>query len=225
MRNCTVRLSQRLAVQPVASTPQGGDGTLWAVNAVGSADDVGRFVRLAGEGEERAWAELVDRFSPMLWAIARGYRLSREDTADAIQTAWLRLLQHIGELREPHLVGGWLATTVRRQCLGIRGSPDRSRVRGLPDAFLDEQTDLAADAPGVDDGLLRAERQEVLYEALMRLPARQRLLLRLLAASPPPSYRDISAATGIPVGSIGPTRARALQRLRDMLVEQDLLAS
>lgn len=195
------------------------------MQAVNFTDDVRPLIRLAQAGDERAWAELVDRFGPMLWSIARGYRLSPEDAADAVQVTWLRLLEHIGELREPQLVGAWLATTVRRQCLGVLASRDRTPLRAFHDVLADGRLHPPTDGATVDEALLREERDQILYAALSRLPARQQLLLRLLSSSPAPSYREISAATGIPIGSIGPTRARALQRLRDILMRQELLAS
>jgi RNA polymerase sigma factor (sigma-70 family) len=75
-----------------------------------------------------------------------------------------------------------------------------------------------------DEGILRRERDRIVHQAMLKLPPRQQTLLRLLSADPPPNYRDISQATGIPVGSIGPTRARALRRLRTLLEQQGLRA-
>jgi RNA polymerase sigma factor (sigma-70 family) len=183
--------------------------------------DIGELVRLAGAGNERAWAVLVDRFSPMLWAISRSYRLPAPDAADVVQVAWLRLLQHLPRLRQPQFVAAWLATTARRECLSAIHRHDRERPHDLGDETF------PAHEPGrgeVDEGLLRAERNHIVHRTVKQLPPRQQLLVRLLSADPPATYREISAATGIPIGSIGPTRARALHRLRTLLEREGAIA-
>jgi RNA polymerase sigma factor (sigma-70 family) len=181
--------------------------------------DVGELATLAAAGDERAWRVLVDRFTPMLWSIARGYRLSPADAADVMQVTWLRLTQHLPTLRQPEHVAGWLATTARRESLAVI----RRARREEPTPMAEHHVPCLTTHPGdADDGILRRERDEIVRRAVLRLPPRQQMLLRLLAADPPPNYRDISDATGIPIGSIGPTRARALRRLRQLLAAEGL---
>ena len=161
-------------------------------------------------GDQAAWVALTDRFTNLLWSIARGMHLSSEDAADAVQTTWLRLVERLDDIREPDKVGSWLATSVRRECLGILR---RRRTVGLPEAW-----DGPADqADPLDAGLLRDERDAELWKALHNLPARCGNLLRILVADPPPRYADVADALGIPVGSIGPTRRRCLELLRGLL--------
>ena len=162
----------------------------------------------AARGDQVAWNQLVERYSGVLWAVARAHRLSSGDAADVVQTSWLRLIEHLGEIRNPDGIGAWLSTTARRECLGTL----RRTARCQPS---DEIEVLVDPAPGdVDARLLREERDVALWQAFERLPASDQALLRLLTADPAPSYEEIGAALGMPIGSIGPTRGRALERLR-----------
>lgn len=180
-------------------------------------DEVADAVRSAAEGHEAAWDYLVDRFSGLVWSIARGLGLSYADAADVSQTTWLRLVEHLARLREPERVGAWLASTARRECLGVL----RRAGRQIPTG---DQTDLESAGPEllsepVDALLLASERDTALWRAFGGLPSRCRTLLRVLMTDPRPSYEEISAALEVPIGSIGPTRGRCLERLR-WLVER-----
>lgn len=173
--------------------------------------DVEALVASAADGDETAWSALVDAYSGLVWAVARGVGLGRADAADVSQTTWLRLAEHVRSIREPASVGAWLATTARREALRTAQAAGRSVLRDP----LDPSGGVAdADAPTVDAGLLAEERQAALWRALRRLPMPCRSLLRLLLADPAPSYAEVSAALNMPIGSIGPTRARCLDRLR-----------
>jgi RNA polymerase sigma factor (sigma-70 family) len=177
-------------------------------------------VTAAAGGDQRAWDELVDRFSGLVWAIARAHRLGHADAADVSQTTWLRLVEHLHRLRDPEHVGGWLATTARHECLRVI----RRANRELPDDSLDAELDAASEpAPSPESVLLSNERRVELWQALTRLSQRCQLLLRALAAAPQPSYSEVSAALAIPIGSIGPTRARCLDHLRRELRPQHCL--
>jgi len=168
-------------------------------------------IRAAGGGDEAAWAELVSRYSGMVWAVARGHRLGPADAADVVQTVWLRLVEHLDRLHDPEHVGGWLATTTRHECLRVI----RRAGRELPDEDIEASADsLAAPEPSPESVVLADERKVLLWQALERLPERCRTLLRALAMAPDGGYAEISAALGMPIGSIGPTRARCLDRLR-----------
>jgi RNA polymerase sigma factor (sigma-70 family) len=168
----------------------------------------------ARDGDQAAWRELVRRHAGLVWTVARSFRLSRQDIEDVSQTTWLLLAAHIRTLKDPAALSGWLATTARRE--GIR----LAKRRGL-ETLVDPQDPGAdrADADAVDgqDQVLRIELQERVRSAFLRLPVHCRRLLSLLIQDPPPSYAEVSATLGIPRGSIGPTRARCLARLREVI--------
>ena len=169
---------------------------------------VSGLVRRAAAGDQRAWDELIDEFAGLVWGIARAFRLNDADAADVSQTTWLRLVENLDRLQDPSRVGAWLATTARRQC--IAHVHDAARV--IPRS--DDLPEPVSGAPEPGTALLNGERDQALWTALERLPERDRRLLRMLMADPTPSYTEISAALDMPIGSIGPTRARALERLR-----------
>lgn len=167
---------------------------------------------LTGEGESvrLAWAELVSRHSGRLYAVARSFSLNQSTAEDIVQTAWLRLLERTDQLRDHEAVGGWLATIVRNEARRLI-----TRRREIPTALdLDDRPD---DAEGADARLLREESATALRLAFSRLGEECRQLLRLLAVEPRPSYDEIAAALGRPRGSLGPTRRRCLEQLRQRL--------
>jgi len=145
--------------------------------------------RAAGYDQE-AWNEIVDRYIPLVWAICVRYRLSSHDTEDVCQSVWLLLVEHLAHLREPAALPGWLATTTRHECLRVLRAAGHYDLSGQPD----DEPDTAA----IDDALIAAERDAALRAAFAELPPGCRQLLSLL----------------IRIGSIGPRRARCLERLR-----------
>lgn len=167
---------------------------------------VAALVAAAAAGDQTAWRELVERYAPLLVTVVRRFRLSPAETEDVAQTVWLRLVEYLSGLKEPQALPSWIITTGRRE--SIRYLSTRRRSDPL------DADQVVADQVELEEGLYRAERHEVLLAGLAELPARQRELLSLLIEDPAPSYDEISERTGIPVGSIGPTRARALDRLR-----------
>ncbi len=165
-------------------------------------------IRAAREGDERAWGTIVERFEGLIWATTRAHRLSSAESADVTQTTWLRLLENLDRIRDPERLGAWLATTARHESL----RQIRLHTRELPST--DEAVlDLATDEP-IETELLTRERSAALLRALAGVGERCQALLRMLAAVSSPSYEEISAALGMPVGAIGPTRARCLDKLR-----------
>jgi len=173
-------------------------------------DPLAVVVRSAREGDQRAWDTIVDRFLPLVEAIIRRYRLSGPDGDDASQTVWLRLVEHLADLREPEALPGWIKTTTRNECLRVLAARARTRpVDPQEDPTLDGR-----DEPVPEAELVAAERRQALREGLAQLPDARRALLLLLLEDPPLEYAEISARLGIPIGSIGPTRARAFEQLR-----------
>lgn len=184
----------------------------WGMPASGHSGGTADLVRAAAAGDSASWDVLVDRFTPLMWSVARGCRLQTADAADAVAAGWLRLLEHLTRITDAEHLGAWLATTVRRECLR-----QISRA-GREQPYRDEDLDVVdLTAPPVEASLLEAERDRELWAALEQLPDPCRLLLRLLMTDPPATYAEIGAAMGIAVGSIGPTRSRCLARLRARL--------
>jgi RNA polymerase sigma factor (sigma-70 family) len=168
-------------------------------------------VTAANRGDQGAWRELVARYSPLLVSVIRRFGLSPSETEDVAQTVWLRMVEHLGALREPHALPKWLITTGRREAIRHLSSGRRDWPR---DPRTDTWPAVPADGDDPDEAIDRADRHEALLAGMAELPARQRELLIMLMLDPPLSYATISERTGIPVGSIGPTRARAIERLR-----------
>jgi len=162
----------------------------------------------ARRGEQQAWHGLVDRFGRLVWAVARGFELPATDTADLSQTVWLRLLEHMDQIKEPERLGSWLATTTRREGIKLL----RKRSLEIPDELQEEQSDQGKDGP--EEKLLVSDEYAQLRGALEQLPERCRKLLRVIAATDAANYGEVAAALDMPVGSIGPTRSRCLERLR-----------
>jgi RNA polymerase sigma factor (sigma-70 family) len=176
-------------------------------------------VHRAAEGDPAAWNAIVDEYAGLLWSVVRGFRLNEAQAADAVQTTWLRLVEHVADLREPAHLPGWLKTTAQRVCLHVIRQSSREQLVDADDdrgwGSDDRYDDAELDGPEVT--ALRREQQVLVRRALADLPDRHRELMELLIASPPVSYREISVRLGIPVGSIGPTRARILTHLREAL--------
>ena len=175
------------------------------------ASALSRLVQASASGDEAAWNELVLRYSALVLTVARSYGLSPADAQDVSQTVWLRLVEHLASLRQPEALPGWLVTTTRRE--SIRQAGQARRV--LP---VDPRTDSAISKcaePDPDADILRAELRQALRDGLAELPARDQWLLRLRAADPPKAYHEISQLLGMPIGSIGPTIKRSLDRLRE----------
>jgi RNA polymerase sigma factor (sigma-70 family) len=167
-----------------------------------------RVVAAAARGDEQAWALLQERYATRVRSVARTHRLTPHDIDDVAQATWLRLLENIGNLRNADGVGAWLETTARRECLAVLRQ--RKRERPTDDAYL---TDKPCE-PVAEQRLVAAERSKALAERLAQLPLHQRRVLVAMLAEPAPAYIEIATSLQIPVGSIGPTRARSLERLR-----------
>ena len=182
------------------------------------ASAVGALVRAARDDDESAWNALVDEFAGLVWAIVRAHRLSAADAADVSQTTWLRLAEHLRRIRDPERVGAWLAATTRHECRRLL----RRSQRELP--VGDELPEPEAATPSLAAGLVRRERAAALWTAFAELPERCQTLLRVLMAGPAPAYEDAAEALGVPVGSLGPTRARCLERLRRLVARGGISA-
>jgi RNA polymerase sigma factor (sigma-70 family) len=175
-------------------------------------DSTAALVERTMNGDERAWETLVIMRRERLSMIARGYRLSAEEMADAIQDTWLNAFLHLGDLRDRQRFNAWLDAIMRSQCLRTLGHRQRLAHQFIADPATMNVADTAVD---IEREVIAIERSEILYQAVARLPERERQVIRELAMDEP-------------VGSVGPTRMRALRRLRVMLeesYERDLLVA
>jgi len=162
----------------------------------------------AGRGDQRAWAELVLRYRDLVRAVTRSYRLQDADAGDAEQRTWLRLVEHRRTVRDPERLGGWLATTAARECLRIL----RERRAGVP-----MELEAVPDPDGdVEQRVVDAVTVARLWALVATLPPRSRLVMQELFGADARPYAEVAAATGIPIGSLGPTRARVLEQLRTL---------
>ena len=151
---------------------------------------------------------VVARHDRRLRRVARGYGLSAWDVDDVLQSTWLQYLEHGHALREPSALGAWLETTARRLSLRLLQRHVREQLTESGDA-------AAADgAAEPEPALLATERRALLLRALAALPERRRRLMHVLVLRPELSYEEVGRRLAMPVGSIGPTRARCLEQLR-----------
>jgi RNA polymerase sigma factor (sigma-70 family) len=173
----------------------------------------------ARSGDRSAWEQIVTRYSRLVRSIAAEFRLQESDAADVAQNTWLRLLAYGGTIRDPEKLGSWLATTARREASALLR-------RSRPEVASESAGDgVAAGNPSPEDVVLAAETAAGVRRAAGELNDRQRLLVNaLFYQSPVISYDEVSRRTGLPVGSIGPTRIRTLKRLHRTLVGMELAA-
>jgi RNA polymerase sigma factor (sigma-70 family) len=165
----------------------------------------------AGNGDKQAWDALVERYATLIWSICRRHRLSEADAEDVGQGVWLQLVDQLDRIRDPAALPGWLNTVTRRECLRVLGA---ARAPLAAWYVMDAEAIPDEEAGTAGQELLAAERHAALREAFRDLPPSGQGLILMLIQDPPVPYAEISARLGIPVGSIGPTRSRCLDKLR-----------
>jgi RNA polymerase sigma factor (sigma-70 family) len=189
-----------------------------ATTAPALGDDVRQLAAAARTGDATAWRALVDRYGGMLRAKCFSYRLSADDVSDVVQTTWLVALQHLDQLRSDDHVGGWLARIAERECLQILR---RKRREPASSDLLD--VDLpSGNTSSPEREIARSWLARILPGLVAQLPASQQALLTTLTGMPELNYVEVARIMGRPVGSIGPTRARTLARLRMMLESHEV---
>jgi RNA polymerase sigma factor (sigma-70 family) len=171
-------------------------------------------------GDPQAWEVLVQRYQRLIYTIPRRAGLTEDQAADVFQRVFTLFIERIDQIQQPERVGAWLATTARREAWRI----SRQSRATIPLPGADNATDEPFDIP--DTGLLpdeqieQIEQQQQIRRALNTLDPRcQQLLTLLFYQLEPPAYADIAQQLGTTEGSIGPTRARCLQKLRKLLDE------
>ena len=185
-----------------------------------SSADVIELVDAARGGDTSAWAELVRRYEPLIASISRRYRISASDAVDVSQTVWLKVVSNLAHLRDPRGLPGWIATTTGRVCMQLIATQRRAVAVDpvvLANPTRPRWAGIAGDPGGreeVDSALQLQECTRAIRDGLAELTPAQRRLLCLLVVDPPLPYVEISRQLGLPIGSIGPTRARCLHKLR-----------
>lgn len=189
--------------------------------ATSATPSTAQLVRDACDRRPGAWCELAARYEGLVRAVVGSYRLQEADFADAVQNTWLRALERLHTVRDPGSLGGWLTTVARRECLALLA---RSR-REAPTGVADDQ--LVVEDPGPEALVLAEEARRAVAHAVTELPVKPRALVSALFSTPEPNYAEVSRQMGLPIGSIGPTRQRALRTLRCGLARagQDLCTS
>ena len=171
------------------------------------------------DGDQRAMDDLVLLLSPVLWQVARGCGLDREAAEDVVQTTWLALVRSAEGITEARAVSGWLCTTARREAWRV--AKQGSRQAPTDEDVLDRHL---PDEPAPEHQVVLDDENARLWDCLKQLPERCQRLLRIVAAAPRPDYTAIASDLDMPVGSIGPTRGRCLEKLRVELVRTGGLA-
>lgn len=167
-------------------------------------------------GNQDSWNRIVERYTPLIWAIARGHRLSAADSEDVSQTTWMRVIQHLGKLRDPEKLAQWIAVSARRESLKLIEKSGRSVPVG--DSPIFDRSEVSENHP--EERALAKERDDEVLLAYCALSPKCQALLGLLVTDPPMSYDEISATLGVPRGSIGPNRSRCLAHLRKLLQQE-----
>jgi RNA polymerase sigma factor (sigma-70 family) len=178
---------------------------------------IAELLSAAGEGDATAWNEIVRRYHRLVAAKVRSFTLQDADALDAILMTWLRLAENLHRLWFPERLAGWLATTASRECLHILRQA--KRTAHSVDVVA---RDVIDPATGPEEHAIDADTVRAVGRLVAELPLGRRILVQALFADHPRSYTELARTIGIPIGSIGPNRARTLQQLRRMIDERGL---
>ena len=171
------------------------------------------------EGDPRAWEMLVRRYQRLVYAIARRAGLDPQAGADVFQTVFLRLLQHLPGIADPSRLQAWIVTTAKREAWLQRRRADRTVSMTVTEVEgADEELwEVADSATGPEETVAHWQQLAQVQLGLERLDLRCRNLLQALFADESASYDEVIQRLGMPIGSIGPTRARCLAKLRRLI--------
>ncbi len=187
-------------------------GTIINDSSADATSNIADLLPRVAAGDSAAWEEILRRYSALVSTTVRAFRLQDADTLDAVQTTWLRLAENAHQVRHPARLGGWLATTARRECLRIL-----RQLTPIPHLFETDLEAVADSSAGPEQSAIQTDSTRRLWKHVDELSPRGRTLLRALFTDSGRPYAEIASALGIPTGAIGPTRTRALQQLRDRL--------
>jgi RNA polymerase sigma factor (sigma-70 family) len=189
-----------------------------AADAAAPSDRSERMAELldaARGGSVAALGQITTELTPMMWQVARAAGLASDDAEDVVQTVWERLLTHLADIRVPQALISWLVVTTKHEAWRMRSHGRRQRP-----ADQEWLTTIPDQATGTEELLVIDEQRRALWRAVSRLSAQCQELLRIVAFVPRPDYQSVSAALGMPVGSIGPTRGRCLAKVRLLLADE-----
>jgi RNA polymerase sigma factor (sigma-70 family) len=188
------------------TTENTGSGAPWGAAAAA-------FTRWR-DGDDGGLDDLVRLLSPVLWQVVRATGLDRNRAEDVVQTTWISLVDHADSITSPQGIAAWLCTSARREAW--RAGRQASRERPVEDQVLAHGL---PDHESPEAQVVLDDEAALVRECLGKLPERCQKLLRIVAAGPRPNYTDVASTLGMPVGSIGPTRGRCLDKLRQELTQ------
>jgi RNA polymerase sigma factor (sigma-70 family) len=183
----------------------------------GAPGNVADLLLRASDGDPVAWDEILRRYGKLVSATVRSFQMQDADALDAVQMTWLRLAENAHRVQFPERLDGWLITTARRECLRLL-----RRTTHMPNLCYPAPDTLADPSMGPEQRVIDADTTRTLWNVVAELPLRQRALLQALFTDHPRPYAEIAHAAGIPLGGVGPTRARALRQLRSKLDDHEL---
>lgn len=180
--------------------------------------EIGTLLRRCREGDHVAWKRLVDRFQGLVYSIAKRTGLSTDDCADVFQSTFVALHKNLDRLEEPAALPKWIAVTASRESLRLKRVNSRATTKTSEHQTLDE---LVADEEDLaDQAAIQALESELLHQSVSELAEKCRELLSLLYFADDVSYQEVSEKTGLAMGSIGPTRARCIEKLRTIVARK-----
>ena len=171
-------------------------------------------------GEEAAWDALLDRYAALIYSIARRYALNDADCADVFQSVCVTLLERMATVRAPAGLAAWLITTTSRQSLAVLRRQRRDQAHSVGDAGQAAEAAVENQRELPESELLAIERQRQVRAAIVQLSPNCRKLVEALFTdvAQQQTYQQLAAGMGVPINSLGPTRARCLQQLRRLLL-------
>ena len=207
----------RLLCMDTVITPT--DASTVAPHRDGAEDAV--LVARCRQGDAAAWRSLVKRHQRLVYAIVMRLGLDEHGAADIFQTVFARLVEHLPRIADPTRLQGWIAVTAKREAL-LQLRRGRRTVSMTRDGDGDDDApdwEMVDEAPRPGDALDELQQLARLRRALDQLDARSRSLLLALfrADGEKVAYEDVARQLGLPIGSIGPTRARCLEKLRKLM--------
>lgn len=174
-------------------------------------------IRSCREGDERAWAALVDKYKKLVYSVPVKYRMSPEDSAEIFQSVWMELHNELDQLRNPDALRSWLMTVASHLCFQWK---KRAQRRGEDQPVPIEEA-VAPESSEFERQRREIERAQLVREAIQELPPRCREMVSMLFYEHPPlPYVDVARKLGLAEGSIGFIRGRCLQKLRQILAKK-----
>ncbi len=169
-------------------------------------------------GDESAWEAITLRYQALLFSIPRRAGLNRDLASEVLQEVFITLFKKLDQLEKPEFLKAWLVTTTRHKTIHLIKRETRGRPISIDDDENEHTFEIADDAPLADDTLIRLEREAQIEEAFTHLDDRcRRLLMMLYLENDGVPYAEIAERMQLPLGSIGPTKARCLQKLLNFI--------